>query len=423
MINYNNNLNNLANVDSQALTIERDQLQQHLFHLQQAKQTLTCPSCKIGLKLDNNILILNNNIISGNNKLNSLDINNKIKNIDLQLQQQAQRKALEQQLNEIVIPKDLDFNTVIDLDTVEQQLAAIKAVADIKAAPAFTVAEVEKAIKFKDLNQQLTNLKLNNIDIPNINIANIDKQLKTVKTSIMTNQKLQLEWNQRQQLQLEVDQLRSQMSKMENSENELKNAENELNSLQQQHQLWLYIDKLVLKQQQIDMDKVKLDKIKNGLANWIRLKDVMINEEYHALEQTVDMINSSLFDVMPLLFNDLSCKINLFKTNKTNNQVKAQVNLVFTKVSADGQTHELESIGSLSTGMKRRLNMALTLALRAITKTLWLMLDEVFASLNSTLCDSARQALEQHLSSVPGCCYVIHHHDKIGSYDNALVIT
>jgi DNA repair exonuclease SbcCD ATPase subunit len=144
-----------------------------------------------------------------------------------------------------------------------------------------------------------------------------------------------------------------------------------------------------------------------------RLRQSAVETECHILQSAVDNINNCIADVCSSLFErDISITLNLFKTLKSNKNVKPIVNF---SVSYGGG--EFDNITQLSGGEKDRASLALTLALSRLSSSPLLILDETFASLDNNTKDTAIETIRSNTN----CSVLIVMQDGVeGIYDHVI---
>jgi DNA repair exonuclease SbcCD ATPase subunit len=121
--------------------------------------------------------------------------------------------------------------------------------------------------------------------------------------------------------------------------------------------------------------QVGLDKIKHLISETVS----------HALETTVDTINSVLADISNELYDDGTViAFSMFKQLKTKDYIKAQPNVQITR-GTDPDSILSYDVEELSGGEKSRLSLALALALAATCSTPFLFIDEGMSSMDPSL--------------------------------------
>ena len=178
-----------------------------------------------------------------------------------------------------------------------------------------------------------------------------------------------------------------------------------------------YLRDMTQRQSQLNVKFTKINQDNTLLASLYNLKQSAFDIECTQLQITVDSINESLNDILQDIFEKpIKVLLQLYKKNKTNDKVKANVNLY---VQYDG--NEYDSINKLSGGEKDRISFALTLALNRINGSPFLLLDETLRSLNDsyrTLCIETMREFLGGLKTI----LCINHEDIEGNYDSVICL-
>lgn len=149
------------------------------------------------------------------------------------------------------------------------------------------------------------------------------------------------------------------------------------------------------------------------------LRLTAINVECVQIQATVDAINASMNEILPLIFdNPITVCLRLYKELKsgtrTEKKTKAQVNL---NVYYKGV--EYDSLSSLSGGEGDRVSFALLLSLNRLSPSPFLILDEPFSSLNDELRTCCIEAIRKTVSPTKKVI-CINHEDVEGNYDSVI---
>lgn len=175
-----------------------------------------------------------------------------------------------------------------------------------------------------------------------------------------------------------------------------------------------YLD-MMFKQQDLTKKANDINISANSMADLYGLRQTTFDLECNHLQTTVDSINESMNSVLEDIFDKpIKVILQLYKKNKTNEKIKASVNL---NIQYDG--NEYDSINKLSGGEKDRVSFALTLALSRINGCPLLFLDETMTSLNDTLRTACVDGIKKFLgTSKTVVC--INHEDVEGNYDSVI---
>jgi DNA repair exonuclease SbcCD ATPase subunit len=144
-----------------------------------------------------------------------------------------------------------------------------------------------------------------------------------------------------------------------------------------------------------------------------KLRQLIIDTECMILQQVVDSINNCIGGVCSVLFeNDINIMLSLFRTLKTTNNLKSEVNFTITY-----QGGSYNNINQLSGGEGDRVSLALTLALHRLSGCPFLMLDESFASLDITTKTNALASIRENTRNT---VLIIQHDGVEGIFDDVI---
>lgn len=148
------------------------------------------------------------------------------------------------------------------------------------------------------------------------------------------------------------------------------------------------------------------------------LKELAIEVECTTLQETVDSMNLVLEDVGSSIFDDpITIKLSLFKTLKTKDRVKPQVN--FNVLYKGG---EYDSISQLSGGEQDRISVAVAIALSRMSGSPFLILDETIATLDAVAKDNVIKTL-RHLIGLNKLVILVSHDVTEGIFDHVQDLT
>ena len=175
--------------------------------------------------------------------------------------------------------------------------------------------------------------------------------------------------------------------------------------------------RLVKWQQRLIVEREQLVNQQGSLADLEELRKIAERVEYQRLIETITSINSTMNLVFGSLFDDeIDVELELFKTLKTKNRTKPQVNCL---IHYKGSTYDHTS--SISGGEKNRLNLGMILALNLVSSSPLILLDECTCFLNNRL---RIQCMESVRQIIGNCKTVIcvSHGDNEASYDNVIEV-
>lgn len=186
--------------------------------------------------------------------------------------------------------------------------------------------------------------------------------------------------------------------------------EKEINQLKLRLEESDYIQKIMDMENELENKKKILVGISDNINNLSKLKQKAIDVECIQLQDTVNLINNELNEILTYFFNDpITVTLNLYKETKSK-KIKQTVNLEILYKGA-----KLDSVNQLSGGEGDRISLALILALNKISNSPIILLDEVMTSFDNNLkeltIDTLRNSTEKNI-------LVIDHGNIDGFYDN-----
>ena len=420
--------------------VDRDQLQKDIYTANTINLSLECPHCKSKLKLDNHnkLEMVTQNIV--NNKP-ILQLKQILAEYDENLTRKNQKDGLAKSIEDLtksipVLPTIDELR--LDKDTLalnpmmlDNKITALRAL-EVMDKPIFSLEQVNWATKITACKSKLTLFSATVGVQPELPLTEIQTELELINKNLVSLNKHQAEYQEYNSLNKSIQELEQVLTPVEGLEQEYEQISAELAELNKQVAMWPIFDNLVARQGEIETRSVNLKTQEQALSDWNTIYQVMVNEEYQILEQTVGTINFVLSDVVGKLFTNVGAEIMLYKQNKVSHSVKPEINLCVKRSIDTGESVEViklqsGSIGalrlnSLSGGEKSRLNLALLLAFRTITRSSFLFLDESLAFLNDDYCDTVHDIIRDHLIDVPGSCFSIMHRVVTGEFDGNFVL-
>lgn len=138
--------------------------------------------------------------------------------------------------------------------------------------------------------------------------------------------------------------------------------------------------------------------------------------EYTMINETVDLFNRTLEDVVSNLFDEpLTLRIELLKTNKQNKS-KAQIHLQITYKGMD-----ITNVNQLSGGEGTRVSIALLIAFHVIHPTPFILIDESLSNINHQLREQCCNVIKKYCH-VP-CVMILHETSSEGLFDNIVELS
>ena len=164
---------------------------------------------------------------------------------------------------------------------------------------------------------------------------------------------------------------------------------------------------------QLSKERLEVTELNTLLGDLKTLKQYAIETECRILEEVVTSINASIDGVCSTLFDkDINILLNLFKTLKTNKNVKPVVNF-----SISYQGGIFDNINQMSGGEGDRASIALTLALNKLSLCPLLMLDETLSSLDLDMKEATIRTIRENSTHT---ILIIMHDGIEGIFDNTV---
>jgi exonuclease SbcC len=177
-----------------------------------------------------------------------------------------------------------------------------------------------------------------------------------------------------------------------------------------------YANAIITQQKQLEGKREKVINLNEDLATLQRLKQNAINVECKQLQDTVDTINQTLTDILPLFFNEpIDMSLQLYKILKTKKETKPGLNIIIKHKGV-----EYDNINQLSGGEGDRVSLALVLALNQVSNSPIIMLDECVSSLDGALKEACIRAMKSIENKTIIC---VDHEGVEGYYDKTIVIS
>ena len=435
---YTTQADNIVIDENKLTNVDRNILTKEIYNATLMEQLLECPKCLTKLKYNNNKLEVNTNNIATQD-LTAL--RRKLAEYDEQIALKTQKQQLQNTIHTLTksIPMLPELHTLgldsvvlaLPVHSLEQKISQLKMI-EVIEKPRYNMEQIQLAQKITHVKSQLSLFNTPVVIKPSTPMGEVETRLATVNEQLATYAKIKAEQIEYDKLMTEIAEMETALVALPNLQLEYDQVNNELTLLTQQSTIWPLIDDILARKADVEARSKELKAYEQELADWDQISRVMINEEFQLLEQTVGTINFVLDEIMHKLFSNLTAEILLYRTNKSNSLVKHEVNLCLKRTVNNGDNMEIIKLqsgavgsmrlSSLSGGEKSRLNLALLLAFRAVTKSPWLFLDESLAFLNDDYCDLVGEIIKEHLTEIPGSCFIIMHRIVTGTFDQEFVI-
>lgn len=189
----------------------------------------------------------------------------------------------------------------------------------------------------------------------------------------------------------------------------------EITELEQSLALSVKAHQVLQQHSQVTKEREEIVSLNTVLSDLQTFRQYAVETECHILQQVVDSINNSIQAVCGTLFDrDINIALSLFKTMKTNKNVKPIANF---NISYQGGT--FDNINQMSGGEGDRASLALTLALNRLSSCPLLMLDESLASLDLNMKEAAIRTIRENTTNT---VLIIMHDGIEGLFQNVLNI-
>jgi energy-coupling factor transporter ATP-binding protein EcfA2 len=405
-------------------------LQKIIFDIKMRETLLTCPKCSTNLE-----------IITFKNKTKLIEHKSKI--IDHSYKEIAENgisaiQKLDSLLSEYQMYKDIGDEpekgiepffensknekfSENDKNDLKKKLRKYENLVfpDFKKFSDFSVEEYEKFIEENSnyilYKKGLENLKKYKYDIPIENLdAKQSQKLLTELTSIISQLKsIKTELNSFDELkepQFDITEMEESISENDTEIDKIKNLIDVGNDL-------LKLDKI---ENDLNIQKKSLEELTERHINLDKIKQIIAETGSHAMEETVETINSILQDISLAIYNnDTVISMSMFKEFKTKDYLKPQPTITVTQgYGDDEEKYDFEE--ELCGGEQSRVSLALTLAFATVSTTPFLFIDEGLSSMDSILIDRCMKIVKKyaHNKTIINVCHGI----TQGIHDNIIEI-
>ena len=407
--------------DYQKLSIEISEMKKGL-------ELLLCPSCNASVRYINNKLIQGDrspvdpkDITLEESNLNNIKILiNKLREA-LSLDKQIQN--LKSDLQNVDIKKYID--NPVDTNTLNCLLSSLSKIIMVEK-PLYSSYILSKILENKKLTSQKEEIqnRLEKLILPDIEPKNTQEILDIKQTKL---NKITSDYNSNIRIIAIQDQLSSNLEnlykdkiKLESEINrtiksEYNDTKIKLELDRQKYKDGIYSIDMTDRQKVLEIERQKVVSLNNDLIGLQGLKQVSIETECKQLQETVDTINSSLSDILPLFFTEpITMILQLHKVLKTKKQIKPGLN-----ISIKYKNTEYDNINQLSGGEGDRISLALLLALNNVSNSPIILLDECISSLDGALKESCVSVMKSFKGKTIVC---VDHEGVEGFYDNTIQV-
>ena len=425
-------LNVIPDIDSlQQLEATLNNKNIEISELRKGLELLQCPSCSAPLRYDKNKLVHGDRSPVSQNQIDIVqsDINqtkNDITKLRSAINLSNQISQIESQLSDIDTDELETFDPSI-INTYNNRLNMLLGIRYIDE-PKYSSAYLSQILDKNNLTQQRSTLEsqisLISVDEIGIDPISINTEINTINRKINEYHDLyrkNMQYNTtKNNLVSNINQLETQIANIQKylnygAKSEYDQTKTKLNELKQKQNDAVYGNKMLETQKQLEIKRENVISLNSDLANLGQLKQIAIETECAQLQETVDSINHSIDEILPLFFDDpISLELQLFKTLKTKKDIKPGLSVIIKYKGV-----EYDNINQLSGGEGDRISLALILALNQVGSSPILLLDECISSLDGSLKETCITAMKSLKSKTIIC---VDHEGVEGFYDKVISV-
>lgn len=370
--------------------------------IKNASNALECPHCNCHVLLQQNQLVkvdsMNKNALDNMKKeINTLT--KEINNNNVFIQQYQQDAALKMELGKQIdtIKESLEnmskpvYYQVLTLEEKEQTFDSIRKLKSVTLIdkPPIPSSTIKNAIEYHAYLEQL-----NKIELPDHYHMYDVKKLNDIYRKLKEN--MYKHQNITEQIQKIVKKMDSIVI-VNDPEEQIINIKNDIVHLETSlinHKKAL---KVIKEYDALNEFRGEVMTISQKLEDLTTLKQYAIDIECKILQNIIDNINASLYDICNMLFQDCIVELSLYKTVKGKQETNTKPFVHFT-VYQNSIIHE--HTGELSGGELDRLSLAITLALHKLSPCGFIMLDELSSSLNDEQKNLVINCIKEHTNCI-----------------------
>ncbi len=399
--------------------------------LRKGLELLQCPSCSAPLRYDKNRLIHGDRSPVSQSQIDIVQreirqLNNDITKLRSALNLSSQISQIESQLS------DIDTNELETFDpsltnTYNNRLNMLLGIRYIDESQ-YSSAYLSQVLEKNNLTQQKIHIEsqisLISIDDMSIDPVSINTEIGRINRKINEYHDLyrkNMQYNtHKNNLVNNITQLESQLVNIQkylnhNAKSEYDQTKTKLTDVKRKYDDAMYGNKMLETQKELEIKRENVISLNSDLANLGQLKQIAIETECAQLQETVDSINHSIDEILPLFFDDpISLELQLFKTLKTKKDIKPGLSVVIKYKGV-----EYDNINQLSGGEGDRISLALILALNQVGSSPILLLDECISSLDGSLKETCITAMKSLKSKTIIC---VDHEGVDGFYDKVISV-
>jgi exonuclease SbcC len=428
---YNDNQNNNSISE---LEDESKNLWIQISEARKSQNTLVCPECTKPLRYTGIGLVPESNPPVSSEKIKDMEIKYKtlldnISKLREQINTEKEIETLTEQLSQINTSDMEEYMSnpnPISSSVLQTKLSNLKQIQFIDQ-PQYSSTFLRDVLNYNLLTERRNKItsEMDNINVPDLpshDKATILKILQDKRSELANLETLHTQTiSQLNQKKYQESLLSSYVCKKTELErlldplasetyntllNNLNNLKNELNESE-------YGNAMALKQRSLKDNREKVLILHQDLISLEGLKRSAINVECKQLQDTVNVINQTMENILPLFFDDpITMKLQLYKKLKTKKEIKPGLN-----ISIKYKGTEYDNINQLSGGEGDRISLALILSLNQVSDSPIILLDESISSLDGHIKESCVGAMRQIQNKIIVC---VDHEGVEGFYDNVI---
>ncbi len=444
-----NSLDVNDNVDIKELEDKKQEITLEIAELKKGLELLQCPECAKPLRYVNRQLVPGERDPVSPAQIHKKeseyqDILNEITRARSVLSLCDQIKTIEGQLVGINL-ESLENYVAPDTNKIQTLTSRLTRI-QIVQAPQYSSDLLKRVLDYQQTVQSLTSLtcqrdnlmdkgndlkkKLSEIVLPNSPGTNTIEIHQTITKHEFQLKQLNNEYQKYLQRKAEHNQIKSTISLLTVQKDQIEKSLNPtaktlhqttqdiLITAKQKLDDGLYGNTILSHQKELETSRQEVINLNEDLTALQRLKQNAIETECKQLQDTVDTINSSLGDILPLFFNEpITVMFQLYKVLKTKKELKPGLN-----ISIKYKGVEYDNINQLSGGEGDRISLGLVLALNSVSNSPIVLLDECISSLDGAVKESCIDAMKSLIKTLGKTIICVDHEGVEGIYDQTITV-
>lgn len=418
-------------------------------HLEQGLEAVQCPSCTQALLVSGGELVIyDGNVDHINDQIQLVD--KKLSDYEKQLSQLKKTKKENEQkhkdYNDAVSKRAgiEAYNSQIKAQQTElrqeiQKLEKELSTKDKQGYDKLDKSSIEliksalvtaKTIEFHTLPEVASNVIKEELDLMNKQhiyqklleeykqFEDVDGDIKTVEKYIRALEQYEKDMirfeQQTQSREKELERLNKSLNELvitEDCSNEIERLETRIEEIRIEISNAQYYNEVAKEQQELKKEREKIVEMSDIVAKLTDLLGLSRETESQSLDLTIGAINSTLQYVCNKLFDDgISVSLSAFKVNKVNKNIKSSVTL---NILYQGASYGYQE---MSGGQKRRISIAITIALNKMSGCPFYMMDESMDNMSLEVRELVYELLREQGKTV----FITSHNETTGNFDSII---